>query len=249
MRTTVTFVIDSDILPDYSDEQIAQLWHIAQANTAEFGDVNACHLAEYIGQEIIRRWLVGIPPELRNHQGSNIKNPVAMGKKAQPDTTWITTDLITEWLETKTGPVTVDEVIIQALSQEPTKTLRKLVAAELDRLGYSKVLWRPPYQSLAVKAYAKRPSGTITSLATAMNGTPIYIDGPQGCGKTHHAPALAAALGCTSIVDGDEVEDPGVKPLVIGKIPPICPKGAVAIQVFDSEGLHTLLTSLRPSES
>lgn len=67
--TSITFQIDADKLPGINDSYLAQLWHIAQANPAEFGDVTACDFAERVGREIVRRWLAATPPELWHHQG------------------------------------------------------------------------------------------------------------------------------------------------------------------------------------
>lgn len=38
MKTTITFEVDGDELECHTDEYLAQLWHIAQANPAPFGD-------------------------------------------------------------------------------------------------------------------------------------------------------------------------------------------------------------------
>lgn len=67
--TSITFQIEADKLPHYTDAYLAQLWHIAQANPAPFGDAQACDLAEQVGREIVRRWLATTPPELWHHQG------------------------------------------------------------------------------------------------------------------------------------------------------------------------------------
>jgi hypothetical protein len=79
MKTTITFEVDADNLPSFSDTQIAQLWHVAQANPAPFGDKSACNLAEDIGFEIIRRWLNSTPPELFVHQLRHVYCPAAIG--------------------------------------------------------------------------------------------------------------------------------------------------------------------------
>lgn len=67
--TSITFLIEADKLPHYTDAYLAQLWHIAQANPAPFGDAQACDFAEQVGREIVRRWLATTPPELWHHQG------------------------------------------------------------------------------------------------------------------------------------------------------------------------------------
>ncbi len=74
MKTTITFEVDGDELERHTDEYLAQLWHIAQANPAPFGDRQACGLAEQVGREIIRRFLVATPPQLWNHQGRHVAN-------------------------------------------------------------------------------------------------------------------------------------------------------------------------------
>lgn len=69
MRTSITFDIDTAALPHYTDEYLAKLWHIAQANPAPISDRAAGELAELIGREIIKRWLMGREPDLWSHQG------------------------------------------------------------------------------------------------------------------------------------------------------------------------------------
>lgn len=67
--TTITFQVEAEKLPHFTDSYVAQLWHIAQANPAPFGDAQACAFAEQVGREIVRRWLANTPPELWHHQG------------------------------------------------------------------------------------------------------------------------------------------------------------------------------------
>lgn len=67
-KHSITIEFDLELLHSYTDDYVAQLWHIAQANPAPFGDKEACDLAASIGFEIIRRWLKGAPVELYNHQ-------------------------------------------------------------------------------------------------------------------------------------------------------------------------------------
>lgn len=78
--TTITFAVNTDpaSLGHFTDAYIAQLWHIAQANPAPFGDATACEFAEAVGREIIRRWVVGTPPELWAHQGRHIAQAAMM---------------------------------------------------------------------------------------------------------------------------------------------------------------------------
>ncbi len=71
--TRITFDVDADKLPHYTDQHLAALWHIAQANPAPFGDRGACEFAEKVGREIIRRFLVQTGPELWNHQGRHVE--------------------------------------------------------------------------------------------------------------------------------------------------------------------------------
>jgi len=73
MKTTITFNVDTDMLTSFSDEYIAQLWHISQANPAPFGDPAACDFAEHVGREIIRRWLESTGPALWTHQGRHVE--------------------------------------------------------------------------------------------------------------------------------------------------------------------------------
>lgn len=73
--TSITFQIDADKLPHFTDAYLAQLWHIGQANPAPFGDAQACDFAEQVGREIVRRWLATTPPELWHHQGRHASQP------------------------------------------------------------------------------------------------------------------------------------------------------------------------------
>ena len=61
MHARVVFDIDTDRLADYTDEMIASWWYVAQANPAPIEDHDAGELAECIGREIIRRWIMGAP--------------------------------------------------------------------------------------------------------------------------------------------------------------------------------------------
>lgn len=69
MKTTITFTVDTDTLPSLTDEYLAALWHVAQANPVPIEDRAAGQVAEAIGREIIRRFLANTPPLLWNHQG------------------------------------------------------------------------------------------------------------------------------------------------------------------------------------
>lgn len=69
MKTSITFNIDTDSLDGYTDEYIAQLWHIAQANPAPITDRDAGELAESVGREIIKRWMRNQTPAVFAHQG------------------------------------------------------------------------------------------------------------------------------------------------------------------------------------
>lgn len=69
MKTTVTFEIDTDRLGSVTDSYLAQLWHISQANPADIDNREAGELADLVGHEIVRRWLMRQEPELWAHQG------------------------------------------------------------------------------------------------------------------------------------------------------------------------------------
>lgn len=66
---SITIDINTESLVDMTDEHLAALWHVAQANPADISDVDAGRVAEAIGREIIRRFLVTTGPELYSHQG------------------------------------------------------------------------------------------------------------------------------------------------------------------------------------
>lgn len=65
----ITIEFDLNNLPRYTDQRLALLWHVAQANPANgFEDQTAGDIAQKIGWEIIRRWLRSVPPEMYHHQ-------------------------------------------------------------------------------------------------------------------------------------------------------------------------------------
>ena len=69
-KCSITLDIDLAALTGYSDTQLMTLWHVAQANPADgFADQEPRRLAELIGRETIRRWLMTTKPELWRHQG------------------------------------------------------------------------------------------------------------------------------------------------------------------------------------
>ena len=80
MKTAITFEVDADSLARQSDEHLAQLWHIGQANPAPFGDATACEFAEHVGREIIKRWLAGVAPALCSHQSRHVAQEVPEGR-------------------------------------------------------------------------------------------------------------------------------------------------------------------------
>lgn len=67
--TTITILFNDDHLASYTDQHLAFLWHVAQANPAPHGDKRAGEVVERIGREIIRRFVRGVEPELWHHQG------------------------------------------------------------------------------------------------------------------------------------------------------------------------------------
>lgn len=72
MQAEITFKIDTDSIQGYTDQYVATLWHIAQANPADgYASPGPGRLAEEIGGEIIRRFVTRTGPELWNHKGSN----------------------------------------------------------------------------------------------------------------------------------------------------------------------------------
>lgn len=70
--STIIFEVDTARLASCSDEYLAQLWHIGQANPAPFGDPQACAFAESVGREIIRRWACAANPALWTHQACHV---------------------------------------------------------------------------------------------------------------------------------------------------------------------------------
>jgi hypothetical protein len=68
-KHAITIEFDTASLSSYTDEFLAQLWHVGQANPAPITDRYAGEIAENIGREIIRRWLERAQPALWHHQG------------------------------------------------------------------------------------------------------------------------------------------------------------------------------------
>jgi len=71
-KTIIQFEVDGSDLEHWDDQHLAQLWHIAQANPAPFGDAEACDFAERVGREIIRRFVSNTRPELWHHQARHV---------------------------------------------------------------------------------------------------------------------------------------------------------------------------------
>lgn len=73
MLHNVIFEIDTDAscLGNFTNEWLASLWHIGQANPAPFGDRDAGLLVKAVGDEIVRRWLAAVPATRYNHQASD----------------------------------------------------------------------------------------------------------------------------------------------------------------------------------
>lgn len=68
MKTSITIDIDTEKLPGYTDDYLALLWSVAQANPAPHGDRDASELVDVLAAEIVRRFLVAAPPTLYTHQ-------------------------------------------------------------------------------------------------------------------------------------------------------------------------------------
>jgi len=83
MKTTISITVDTDALQSYTDQHLASLWHVAQANPVDgFSSPDPGVLAERIGREIIRRFLVNTTPELWAHQGSHFPSGQIMDLRA-----------------------------------------------------------------------------------------------------------------------------------------------------------------------
>lgn len=83
----ITVTIDTASLSGFTDQYLATLWHVAQANPADISDIAAGQVAEAIGREIIKRFLAETGPELYSHQGHHAmwhKLLVARGELPEP---------------------------------------------------------------------------------------------------------------------------------------------------------------------
>lgn len=96
MKHSITIEINDESLDNYTDEYIAQCWHVAQANPAPHTDRDAGALAESIGREIIRRWLAKVPPELYRHQGNSYYWDIARQAGKWVDGKWTPNDQLPE---------------------------------------------------------------------------------------------------------------------------------------------------------
>ena len=68
MKSQITIEIDTDRLATYTDEHLATLWYVAQANPAPHTDHDAGQLAEHVAMEIVRRWIAKVRAPVWNHQ-------------------------------------------------------------------------------------------------------------------------------------------------------------------------------------
>lgn len=72
MQADITIKIDTEGIRGYTDQYVATLWHIAQANPEDgYESPWPGKLVEEIGSEIIRRFVTRTEPELYHHKGSN----------------------------------------------------------------------------------------------------------------------------------------------------------------------------------
>lgn len=85
MKTTIQFEIDSSELPIVSDEYLAELWYIAQANPAPTEDKTAGAIAECVGREIIARWIRSTEIPLWSHQGKHAWMTIFSNQSAAGD--------------------------------------------------------------------------------------------------------------------------------------------------------------------
>lgn len=74
MNHRITIEIDENKLEHYTDQHLATLWHVAQANPEDgFTNREPGEIAERVGREIIRRFLAQTPPPLWDHQGRHFE--------------------------------------------------------------------------------------------------------------------------------------------------------------------------------
>lgn len=73
MKHEITITIDTTpgALENATDAHLAALWHVTQANPAPLDCKEAGELAEHVGREIIRRFVMNTPPALWAHQGNH----------------------------------------------------------------------------------------------------------------------------------------------------------------------------------
>jgi hypothetical protein len=93
-KVTIAVEFDLDKLAGYSDEFLAQLWHLCQVNPAEFGDKQACWAAEAVQSEIVRRWLKQAPVALYRHQGSHVAHREVLGRRLAQNRREMAEDLV-----------------------------------------------------------------------------------------------------------------------------------------------------------
>lgn len=91
MKTAITIEIDIEALNGLTDEALACVWHVAQANPAPYGDETAGLITEAVGSEIIKRWFKAARVPLHSHQRKSYFHNILVqhGKWGGPDhKTW-----------------------------------------------------------------------------------------------------------------------------------------------------------------
>lgn len=158
--TRITFEVDADKLPHYSDQHLAALWHVSQANPAPFGDRKACDFAEQVGREIIRRFVLQTGPELWNHQGRHVET-----KQRMDGDRWTQVEA---YLRERIEPnafVTMDQ-LMHALAIEPSPMNESSLRDALYRCNFEQANGGPDNRMRGWQAPAATPAASAAG-ATA----------------------------------------------------------------------------------
>lgn len=71
--TEITIRFERGMLQSYTDEHLACLHYVCQANPADIDDMEAIEAAEAVKAEIVTRWLRKAPIALFHHQGRHMR--------------------------------------------------------------------------------------------------------------------------------------------------------------------------------
>ena len=72
-KVEISISFDLDALKGYTDDYLARLHYVCQANPADIDDAAAIDAAEAVKAEILERWLRKAPISMFHHQGRHMR--------------------------------------------------------------------------------------------------------------------------------------------------------------------------------